>query len=88
MDFLHYEIEAGPDEVIEVTLDNAANVLLLDPANYDHYRQGRQYRYRGGYARTSPVKIAPPHAGKWHLVIDLGGAPGVVRASARVLRVA
>ena len=30
MNFLKYEVSAGPDDIIEVTLSNAANVRLLD----------------------------------------------------------
>lgn len=85
MDYLHYDFHAGPSDVIEITLDHAANVLLLDAQNYDAYRQGRQYRYRGGYVRTTPFRISPPTEGHWHIVINLGGAAGSVRASARVL---
>ncbi|MEN1682164.1 MAG: DUF1883 domain-containing protein [Planctomycetota bacterium] len=86
MDYLHYELETGSNDTIEVTLDHAANVLLLDRANYDLYRQGRDYRYRGGYVKSSPYSISPPHAGRWHLVVNLGGYAGTVRASARVIR--
>jgi len=85
MNYLHYELDAGPSDVIEVTLDHAANVQLLDPGNFQNYRDGRQYRYVGGYVQKSPYRIAPPHAGRWHLVVDLGGAAGTVRASAKVL---
>ena len=41
MGYLHYEFDAGPGDVIEVTLDRAANVQLLDPANFEAYRDGR-----------------------------------------------
>ena len=37
---LHREFEAGPDDVLEITLDGPANVMLLDSANYDRYRGG------------------------------------------------
>ncbi len=85
MNHLHQEFNAGPSEVIEVTLDHPANVLLLDPTNYNEYRNGRTYRYFGGYAKASPVRISPPRAGNWHLVVDLGGGFGAVRASASLL---
>jgi hypothetical protein len=88
MNFLHQEYDAGPGDVIEVTLDHAANVLLLDSTNYSDYRNGRAYKYRGGYVKSSPFRISPPHHGRWHLVIDLGGNAGTVRASARQLSVA
>jgi len=85
MDFLHYEFDASPGDVIEVELDRAANVQLLDAPNYENYRNGRGFRYQGGYATTSPVRLEPPRPGRWHVVIDLGGGAGRVRAFARLI---
>jgi hypothetical protein len=85
MNYLHYEFDAGAGDIIEVTLDRAANVQLLDPANYENYKNGHGYRYHGGYATTSPVRLAVPRAGTWHVVIDLGGGAGRVRAAARLV---
>jgi hypothetical protein len=85
LEYLHTELFAGPDDTIEVTLDHAANVQLLDPSNFEAYRQRRTYRFRGGYVTQSPYRIRPPHRGKWHVVVDLGGTAGSVRASVRVI---
>ena len=85
MDHLHYEFDANDGDVIEVTLDRAANVQLLDSANYENYTNGRGYRYHGGYATASPVRFAVPRSGTWHVVIDLGGGAGRVRAVARLV---
>lgn len=85
MDYLHREFDLQTDDVVEVTLDSRANVVLLDDPNFAQYRAGAVYRYRGGYAETSPVRLAPPRPGKWHLVVDLGGYAGSVRAGVRVL---
>jgi hypothetical protein len=85
MNYLHQELDAGPNDMIEVTLDHAANVLLLDGANYAQYRANRPYHYYGGHAKASPARIKPPRVGRWHLVVDLGGYPGTVRASVRLL---
>jgi hypothetical protein len=85
MDFLHKDLQLAEGDVVEVTLDHAANVQLLDAANYEQYREGKPYRYHGGYAKESPVRLAVPTPGRWHLVIDLGGGTGSVRASYRVL---
>jgi hypothetical protein len=85
MDYLHQELHLEPDDLVDVTLDHAANVMLLDPANYDAYKNNRPFRYQaGGYAQTSPVRLMAPQPGPWHLVIDLGGGPGSVRASMAV----
>jgi len=87
MNHLHQEFHLRPSDVIEVTLDHAANVLLLDTSNYSKYNQGDVYRYRGGYVKSSPFRISPPHEGRWHIVVDLGGQGGSVKASVRVLGV-
>ena len=84
MNFLHYEFDLSADDVVEVTLDKQANVRLLDPTNFSQYRSGGKHKYFGGLAKQSPIRLAPPHAGHWHVVIDLGGYAGTVRAAARV----
>lgn len=85
MNYLHYEVDAGPNNTVQVTLDKQANVRLMDYSNYENYRNGRQHRYYGGLATVSPFNIRPPYQGHWHLVIDLGGSAGTVRASVQVL---
>jgi Domain of unknown function (DUF1883) len=85
MQYLHYPITASADAVVEVTLDKQANVRLLDQSNYDRYRSGQEHRYYGGLAKISPMRLSVPHAGDWHVVIDLGGYAGKVRASVRVV---
>jgi hypothetical protein len=82
---LHQEIEAGPDDLVEVSLDRQANVMLLDPANYELYTRREKFRYHGGLAEYSPMRLVPPHEGKWHVVVDLGGSAGTVQAGIRVL---
>ncbi|HEX6987057.1 MAG TPA: DUF1883 domain-containing protein [Planctomycetaceae bacterium] len=86
MNYLHYELNLGPDEIVEVDLDKQANVRLLDDANFALYKAGQRHRYYGGLAEHSPLRLKPPRAGRWHLVIDLGGYAGQVRAAARTLR--
>ncbi len=84
MGHLHWEFHASGRAAIEVTLDKQANVLLLDSVNYANYRSWRQFRYHGGLAKQSPVWLHPPHAGRWHVVVDPVG--GRVRASARLIQ--
>lgn len=85
MNHLHSEVVAGANDIIQVSLDGQANVLLLDSNDYRNYCAGRQYSYRGGLAKRSPVNLVPPHHGTWHVVVDLGGYGGTVRASVRVI---
>lgn len=85
MKFLHYDLGfLNSGAVVIVTLDAQANVQLLDDGNLYAYRSGRRYTYYGGLAKESPVRIGVPHAGNWHVAVDLGGYAGAVNASIRV----
>lgn len=86
MDFLHYEVDLDVGDVIEVTLDRQANVRVLDGTNFTSFRSGRRHSYLGGMAKRSPIRLVPPRAGHWHVVVDLGGYAGTVRAGVRVVR--
>jgi hypothetical protein len=82
MDYLHSAVEIGAGQVVHVTLrGHAANVMLLDDAGFTAYQAGSAYRHQaGGHFQHSPVVLRPPHVGRWHLVVDLGGAQGQVNA--------
>jgi hypothetical protein len=89
MNFLHSDLGLLPaGSVVQVQLDAAANVKLLDPSNFEHYRRGESHHYYGGQARRSPVRIPVPATGHWHLALDLGGASGTIRHSIAVIRAA
>lgn len=85
MEHLHYQMTLNSGDVLEVSLDHAANVLLLNPLNYAHYTSGLPFRYYGGYADISPYRLTAPHSGQWHLAVDLGGGAGSVRASVQIV---
>jgi hypothetical protein len=86
MKFLHYEVDAGRDDIITVTLDKQANVKVMDAKNFRKYRTGQKHTCYGGLVKQSPANITPPRQGHWHVVVDLGGYTGTVRASVRVLK--
>lgn len=73
------EQPAGAEVTVRLE-GTAANVLLLDAHNYSCYRAARPFRYAGGMFRTSPARVTIPRDGHWHLVVDLGGFRGRVRA--------
>lgn len=85
MNYLHQELTAGPDDRVEVLIDAQANVMLLDDANFDLYSRNQPFRYHGGHAERSPFVLVPPTRGRWHVVVDLGGYPGRVRAGVKLI---
>lgn len=86
MKFLHYDLNLSSDECVEVTLNRQVNVKLLDDANFSKYKRGEKHTFFSGLAKISPLKLKPPHAGIWHLVVDLGGHRGTVEASVRTIQ--
>lgn len=86
MRFLHYESWLDGGDVAEVTLDGQANVKLMDQSDFSAYRSGRSHHYYGGLAERSPIRLVTPHAGNWHVTIDLGGYSGNVEAGVRFIR--
>lgn len=75
------------DDVVVVTIEgDSMNVRLLDPSHFESYRHGRAFRSYGVHARTSPIRLAVPHAGRWYVALDCGGHAFSVRWGAAVER--
>lgn len=87
MKFTHYNLGHQPrGTTVEVTLrGNAANVQLLDNLNFQNYRSRRRYKYSGGLAKRSPVRLVVPHNGHWHITVDMQGLRGQTRSSIKIL---
>jgi Domain of unknown function (DUF1883)/TIR domain len=87
MKYQYYDLgHLSGGEIVVVNLSgNAANVCLMDSSNFSSYKAGRKFRFYGGNARRSPVRLAVPHSGHWYVTIDFGGHAGSVRASVNVL---
>lgn len=87
MNFIHHDLgnlEKG--RIVEIVLQgNAANVQLLDSSNFSSYKNGKRYRYIGGLAKKSPIRLQTTHSSHWHVAVDLRGLGGNVKSFARVL---
>jgi hypothetical protein len=70
---------------VEVTLDQQANVHLLDAANLSRYERDEGYTAIGGLMVQSPALLQVPSPGRWFVVIDLGGNQGTVSSSVRTI---
>jgi len=86
LNYLHKEFDAKQGDIVYVELDKQANIKLIDSLNYQNYRNGLNYRYYGGLAKITPAKIPVPYQGHWHVVIDLGGYSGTVRALIKIIK--
>ncbi len=86
MQYLHYTLDLGSHDVVQVDLESPAYIRLLTEENYRDYREGKHYRYFGGMAESSPANIKPPNKGQWHLCIDLGGKDGELGATVHIIQ--
>ncbi|AYN02172.1 DUF1883 domain-containing protein [Chryseobacterium sp. 3008163] len=87
MKYQSYDLgQLNGNETVEVTLKgNSANVKLMDSINFSNYKSNRKYNFFGGHVTKSPFRISIPRAGRWFVVIDLGGYAGNVSSSVRIL---
>ena len=86
MQFIHNDLgQRKKGEIVEVTLTSGANVRLMNSSNFSNYKNGRRHSYAGGLAKRSPLRLAIPSSGHWHVAIDMQGLRGSTKASIRIL---
>lgn len=86
MKYLHYHLSLKSNNVVQVDLKSPAYIRLMTEECYRAYREGKQYRYFGGLAESSPANIKPPHKGEWHLCIDLSDQDGELSATVHIFQ--
>ena len=86
LEFIHFIVKAGPESIIQVNITQPAYVRLMDEVNFQKYKMKKRYTFTGGYASTPKVDLRPNQRAEWHVVVDLEGLDGEVRASLDLLR--
>jgi hypothetical protein len=89
MNFSMFDLgQLSQGQIVEVKLTGSpANVRLMDSANFNNYRTGRQHRYIGGLIKQSPYRIEVPKSAHWIVTIDMNGLRGSVNTTVNVLPV-
>ena len=79
--FTHYDLkEQRAGTIIEVTLSAVNNVRLMTPTNFQRFKETLDYKFLGGVAKKSPLKIVIPESGHWHLIVDMEGHHGLAES--------
>lgn len=58
---------------VEVELQHAADVFLVDQNNFRKYQAGQRYEYFGGHYSRTPVNISINGVGRYYLIVRGGG---------------
>lgn len=87
MKFTYYNLGEQPKgTTVSVKLSGtAANVILLDRANFARYRAREPFFYTGGLQVATPAELTVPRDDHWFIVLDLGGYSGRTHATVEVL---
>jgi hypothetical protein len=83
VDHLHWELTVSPRDTLEITVDQPANVLLMDDAEYRKYCKGEPHQAYGGPVEKGATILKPYRNGLWHVVVDMGRSGGKVNASVK-----
>jgi len=57
---------------VEVELNYASDVFLVDSTNFRNYQNGQRFKYFGGHYTESPVNITVNGIGRWYLIVKGG----------------
>ena len=72
-------------EMVEITLDHAANVRLMNYTNFNNFKNGRKHHYYGGLVKKSPYIIPIPSNGHWLVTVDTIGLKHNAKFSVNVI---
>jgi hypothetical protein len=87
MRYLDFPVNGQAGDRVIVELDHQANVRLVDELNFGLFKRNQTHlRFGGGWATRSPVQLALPRSGSFHVVVDDAGRGGAIRAEVQLLR--
>ncbi len=58
---------------VEVELQHASDVFLIDQSNFRKYQSGQRFKYFGGHYTKTPVRISVEGTGRYYLIVRGGG---------------
>ena len=80
MDYVDHDLKYQDEgTIVEVRLNQPANVYVIDQVNYNIYAYGEDPSGYGGYITSSPFRIRLPYFAHWHVCIDMGFEGGVLK---------
>lgn len=69
---------------MEVTLSAVNNVRLMTAVNFQRFKELLDFKYVGGVAKKSPIRLVVPEDGHWHLIVDMEGHHGLAESAVKL----
>ena len=85
MSFEDYGMRVEVRFWIRDPMNGVNNVRLMTAANFQRFTEQLDFKYVGGVAKKSPLRIAVPENGHWHLVVDMEGHHGLAESSVKLV---
>lgn len=86
MTFLHWKIPGTTGDIVRIQTNGPAYVRMLDALNFEYYRRGSKFEGLGGWSDRLDVDFSLPYKGTFHVVVDLGGQAGELKATCDISR--
>lgn len=84
--FTHYDLkQQRAGTTIEVTLSAINNVRLMNATSWQRFNERLDFKYIGGVAKKSPIRLVVPEDGTWHLLVDAEGHHGLADSSVKMV---
>ncbi len=84
--FTHYDLkQLRAGTTVEISLSAVNNVRLMTPGNFQRFSEKLDFKYTGGVAKKSPIRIVIPESGHWHLIVDAEGHNGLAESSVKMI---
>jgi hypothetical protein len=84
--FTHYDLkDLRAGTIIEVSLSVVNNVRLMTSPNFQRFTEMLDFKYLGGVARKSPIRLTIPETSHWHMIVDMEGHHGLAESSVKML---
>ncbi|NUQ80803.1 MAG: DUF1883 domain-containing protein [Bacteroidetes bacterium] len=85
MEFIHSKRHLNAGDIVELTADVQCNFMLTTDTEFRNFKEGKSFRYHGGFFKAFPAKILVPHSGLWNITIDVGDRTAVIRHQIRII---
>lgn len=72
---LGFQMTTGLSVYVEVTVNQAANVYLVNQKGYQNYLNGNEFSHQGGYITELPARLRIPSSNHWYVIVDNGDEP-------------